>query len=181
MKKVIRLTESDLTKIVKRVIKENEQEEVMQKIESDPKLSSKMDMIVDYFSNLDQKKIDKIENIVNSAENIKGEFTEKKVTKYYDYGQTRPIELTKNQFLKRKLATILPSTIVGAIMGIAMAGGTSADDVIQMALAMATSTGLIGAGLISTVGREKVEVPDEEETQDSVTENYIRRQLRYYR
>ena len=91
MKKVIRLTESDLTKIVKRVIKENEQEEVMQKIESDPKLSSKMDMIVDYFSNLDQKKIDKIENIVNSAENIKGEFTEKKVTKYYDYGQTRPI------------------------------------------------------------------------------------------
>lgn len=56
MKKVIRLTESDLTRIVKRVIKENEEEVLMQKIESDPKLSSKMDMIVDYFSNLDPKK-----------------------------------------------------------------------------------------------------------------------------
>ena len=181
MKKVIRLTESDLTRIVKRVIKENEEEVLMQKIESNPKLSSKMDMVVDYLSNLDPKKIEKIEDIVNGSENMKGEFSERKVTKYYDYDQTRPTELTKNQFLKRKLLTILPSTIVGAIMGIAMAGGTSADDVIQMALGMATSTGLIGAGLISAVGREKVEVPDEEETQDSVTENYIRRQLRYYR
>ena len=154
----------------------------MQKIESDPKLSSKMDMIVDYFSKLPEKKIEKIEDIVNSAENIEGEFTERKVTKYYDYDQDRPTELTKNQFLKRKLATILPSTILGAIMGIVMAGGISADDVVQMALGMATSTGLIGAGLISAVGRKKVEVPDdEEETQDSVTESYIRKQLRYYR
>ena len=32
MKKVIRLTESDLTRIVKRVIKENENEEYLEKI-----------------------------------------------------------------------------------------------------------------------------------------------------
>jgi hypothetical protein len=65
--------------------------------------------------------------------------------------------------------TVLPWSIVGAIMGIAMAGGTNASDVLEMALGMSTSLGAISAGLVSTVSREKVDVPDEDKP---VSESY---------
>ena len=48
MKKVIRLTESELARIVRKTIKEAEQEELMNKIESNPKMSRLFDKIVDY-------------------------------------------------------------------------------------------------------------------------------------
>jgi len=60
-----------------------------------------------------------------------------------------------------------------------MAGGMSADDVLQMALGTASVTGALGAGLISTVGRETVEVPDEEEDMEEkpMAESYRRKKV----
>jgi hypothetical protein len=169
MKKIVRLTESDLYKIVKRTIKEAEQEELMNKIESDPKMSRQFDKIVDYLSNLNPKQQEEVESLISDVEQQQGEFTERKETKYYDYGGDRPEEISKSHFIKRKLMTVLPWSIVGAIMGIAMAGGTNASDVLEMALGMATSLGAISAGLVSTVSREKVDVPDEDKP---VSESY---------
>lgn len=177
MKKVIRLTESDLARIVRRTIKESEQEALMQTIESDPKMSNQFDKIVDYLSGLDPEQQQEIESVISDANQSQGEYTEGKETKYYDYGGDRPQEISKSHFIKRKLMSILPPAIVGAIMGIAMAGGTNAADVLEMALGMAASMGAIGAGLISTVGRKKVDVPDEESDETSVTETYRRKRM----
>jgi hypothetical protein len=181
MKKVIRLKESDLVRIVRRTIKENEQEALMQAIESDSKMSSQFDKIVDYLSGLDPEEQEQIQDVVLGGEEIQGEYTEGKRTVYKDYEPDRgPVEISKSEFVKRKLMSVLPASIVGAIMGIAMAGGMSADDVLQMALGTAAVTGGLGAGLISTVGRETVEVPDEEENdmeEKPMAESYRRKKV----
>jgi len=180
MKKVIRLKESDLVRIVRRTIKENEQEALMQAIESDSKMSSQFDKIVDYLSGLDPEEQEQIQDVVLGGEEIQGEYTEGKRTVYKDYEPDRgPVEISKSEFVKRKLMSVLPASIVGAIMGIAMAGGMSADDVLQMALGTAAVTGGLGAGLISTVGRETVEVPDEEDDMEEkpMAESYRRKKV----
>jgi hypothetical protein len=181
MKKVIRLTESQLVNLIKRTIKEDEQEAMMSTIESDPKLSRQFDKVVNYLSGLDPEQQEQIQDIALGGEEMQGEYTEGRRTVYKDYGPDRgPVEISKSEFIKRKLLSVLPASIVGAIMGIAMAGGMSADDVLQMALGTAAVTGGIGAGLISTVGRETVDVPDEEEMGDEekpMSESYRRKRV----
>ena len=181
MKKVIRLTESQLVNLIKRTIKEDEQEAMMSTIESDPKMSRQFDKIVNYLSGLEPEEQEQIQDVVLGGEEMQGEYTEGKRTVYKDYGPDRgPVEISKSEFVKRKLMSILPASIVGAIMGIAMAGGMSADDVLQMALGTAAVTGSLGAGLISTVGRETVDTPDEEEMGDEekpMSESYRRKKV----
>ena len=182
MKRVIRLTESQLVNLIKRTIKEDEQEAMMSTIESDPKLSNQFDKIVNYLSGLEPEEQEQIQDIaLGGGEEMQGEYTEGKRTVYKDYGPDRgPVEISKSDFVKRKLMSILPASIVGAIMGIAMAGGMSADDVLQMALGTAAVTGSLGAGLISTVGRETVDTPDEEEMGDEekpMSESYRRKKV----
>jgi hypothetical protein len=41
-------------------------------------------------------------------------------------------------------------------MAIPMAGGLGAEDILQMALAMAAGTAVVSGGLISNVSREKI-------------------------
>ena len=181
MKRVIRLTESQLANLIKRTIKEDEQEAMMSTIESDPKLSRQFDKVVNYLSGLDPEEQEQIQDIALGGEEMQGEYTEGKRTVYKDYGPDRgPVEISKSDFVKRKLMSVLPASIVGAIMGIAMAGGMSADDVLQMALGTAAVTGSLGAGLISTVGRETVDTPDEEEMGDEekpMSESYRRKKV----
>jgi hypothetical protein len=179
-KKIVRLTESKLVNLIKRTIKEEEQEAMMSTIESDPKLSRQFNRIVDYLSGLEPEEQEQIQDVALGGEEIQGEYTEGKRTVYKDYEPDRgPVEISKSEFVKRKLMSVLPASIVGAIMGIAMAGGMSADDVLQMALGTASVTGALGAGLISTVGRETVEVPDEEEDMEEkpMAESYRRKKV----
>jgi hypothetical protein len=177
MKKIVRLTESDLTRIVRRTIKENEQKSLMQAIESDSEISGQFEKIVRYLRRLDPEQQQEIEDVVSDVSQSQGEYTEGKETRYYDYGGDRPQEISKSHFIKRKLSTVLPPAIVGAIMGIAMAGGTNAADVLEMALGMAAAGGAIGAGLISTVGRQEVDVPDEESDDTFMSESYNRKKV----
>jgi hypothetical protein len=164
MKKIIRLTESDLARIVKRVIKENEEEWVSQSedMEMDSDFS-KMEMLKqneDFLELVDMFKEDPemAKDIQRALEmNINESY------KYYDYGDNKK-EITRNHFLKRKLITYGIASLVSGILGYTM-GVMSGDDILQAALLMAGMGGAVWGTLASEVGREKVK--DEE---DSINE-----------
>jgi hypothetical protein len=161
MKRIIRLTESDLTRIVKRVIRENEEEWISQSedMEMDSDFS-KMEMLKqneDFLELVDMFKEDPkmAKDIQRALEmNINESY------KYYDYGDNKK-EITRNHFLKRKLITYGLSTLLAGIVGYTM-GTMAGDDILQAALLMAGLGGGVLGTLSSEVGREKIK--DEEES-----------------
>lgn len=156
MKRIIRLTEKDLTRIVRRVIKESEEEWIdqAQDMESDSD-----------FSKMDLESIPEFQELVtffqenpDIAQEIKSAM-ESKVNegyKYYDYSDDRgKKEITRNQYLKRKLMNYGIWGTLGAIVGYMM-GTMAGDEVLQAALLMAGMGGTVGAELSGMVGRERV-------------------------
>jgi hypothetical protein len=75
---------------------------------------------------------------------------------YKDYTDAQPKDISKKEYLRRKLTTMGLGALVGAIMAIPMAGGPGAEDIIQMAIAMAAGSATIAGGLISNVARTKI-------------------------
>lgn len=171
MKKIIRLTESDLARIVKRVIKENEEDWISQSEdlegESDfsqmEKLKSNEDFLelVDFFK----------EN-PEAAEDIKAalEMNVNERYKYYDYGDNKK-EITRNHYLKRKLATYGISALFSGIIGYMM-GTMAGDEILKAALLMAGMGGFTLGSLASEVGREKVK--DDEQINEMEDEDFMR-------
>jgi hypothetical protein len=93
--------------------------------------------------------------------------------KYYDYGDSRgKKEITRNEYLKRKLINYGIFGTLGAIVGYTM-GTMSGDAVLQAALLMAGLGGTVGAELAASSGRERVK--DDED----ISERYIRYKRRY--
>ena len=167
MKKIVRLTESDLTRIVRRVIRENEEEWIDQAkdIEGDSDFSKiKLEDNEDFL-----ELVSFFEENPEIAQEIKrameGTVTER--YKYYDYGDTTKKEITKNEYLKRKLINYGIFGTLGAIVGYTM-GTMSGDAVLQAALLMAGLGGTVGAELAASSGRERVK--DDED----ISERYIR-------
>jgi hypothetical protein len=156
MKKIIRLTESDLTRIVRQIIKENEQDWIDQ--------SQDMDVESD-FSKMELENIEEFQELVSFfeenpdiAQEIKNamERNVSEAYKYYDYSDERgKKEITRNQYLKRKLINYGIWGTLGAIVG-AMMGTMSGEGILQAALLMAGLGGTVGAELSGNVGREKV-------------------------
>ena len=72
-----------------------------------------------------------------------------------DYQDAQPKEIEKGEYWKRKLATVGLYSLIGLVSGIAMAGGTSGQDVLQLALGTAIGGGAIANAAISTVHRRK--------------------------
>jgi hypothetical protein len=156
MKRIIRLTESDLERIVRRIIKENEQDWIDQ--------SQDMDVESD-FSKMELENIEEFQELVSFfeenpdiAQEIKkamnGNVSE--AYKYYDYSDSRgKKEITRNEYLKRKLINYGIWGILGAIVGATM-GTMSGEGILQAALLMAGLGGTVGAELSGNVGREKV-------------------------
>jgi len=158
MKRIVRLTESDLQRIVRRVIKENEEEWVSQSQEMEGESDfSKMDKLE---GNTDfQSLVDFFEENPDIAQDIQnamgGSMNEGQ--KYYDYSDSRgKKEITRNEYLKRKLINYGVWGTLGGIVGYMM-GTMSGDEVLQAALLMAGLGGTIGAELSGQVGRERVE------------------------
>ena len=155
MKRIIRLTETDLTKLIRRIIKENEEEWV--------DMSQDMEAESD-FSKMDLESIPEFQELVtffqenpDIAQEIKSAM-ESNVTeayKFYDYSDTTKKEITRNQYLKRKLINYGIWGILGAIVGYMM-GTMAGDEVLQAALLMAGMGGTVGAELSGQVGRERV-------------------------
>ena len=155
MKRIIRLTETDLTKLIRRIIKENEEDWV--------DMSQDMEVESD-FSKMDLESIPEFQELVtffqenpDIAQEIKSAM-ESNVTeayKFYDYSDTTKKEITRNQYLKRKLMNYGIWGTLGAIVGYMM-GTMAGDEVLQAALLMAGMGGTVGAELSGQVGRERV-------------------------
>lgn len=155
MKRIIRLTETDLTKLIRRIIKENEEDWV--------DMSQDMEVESD-FSKMDLESIPEFQELVtffqenpDIAQEIKSAM-ESNVTeayKFYDYSDTTKKEITRNQYLKRKLMNYGIWGTLGAIVGYTM-GTMAGDEVLQAALLMAGMGGTVGAELSGQVGRERV-------------------------
>ena len=174
MKRIVRLTESDLARIIRRVIRENEEEWIDQAkdIEGDSDFSKmeKLESNEDFL-----ELVSFFEENPEIAQEIKrameGTVTER--YKYYDYGDSRgKKEITRNEYLKRKLINYGIFGTLGAIVGYTM-GTMSGDAVLQAALLMAGLGGTVGAELAASSGRERVK--DDED----ISERYIRYKRRY--
>lgn len=158
MKKTIRLTESELINLVRRIIKEDEDQWVADSKEMEDESDfSKMEKLEnnDDFQDLVtffQENPDVAEEIKNAMEmNVTEAY------KYYDYGDSRgKKEITRNQYLKRKLINYGIFGTLGAIVGYMM-GTMAGDEVLQAALLMAGLGGTVGAELSASSGRERVE------------------------
>jgi hypothetical protein len=173
MKKIIRLTESDLRKIFRLAIKENEEDWISQSqdIEGESDFG-KIEVPRDLASNPNFKKlVSFFKRNPEEAEEMESELDTSlnEDYDYFDYGDTQPEKISREEFWKRKLRLFGLSAAFGAIMGMFMAGGPDADTVIEMALAMAAGTAVVSNTLISTVGREKKKdyYMGDEEDQDS--------------
>jgi hypothetical protein len=172
MKRIVRLTESDLARIVRRVIRENEEEWIDQSMDMESESDFSKIKLEDNEDFLEL--VSFFEENPEIAQEIKrameGTVTER--YKYYDYGDTKKKEITKNEYLKRKLINYGIFGTLGAIVGYTM-GTMSGDDVLQAALLMAGLGGTVGAELASSSGRERVK--DDED----ISERYIRYKRRY--
>ena len=172
MGRIVRLTESDLARIVRRVIRENEEEWIDQSMDMEGESDFSKINLEDNEDFLEL--VSFFEENPEIAQEIKrameGTVTER--YKYYDYGDTTKKEITKNEYLKRKLINYGIFGTLGAIVGYTM-GTMSGDAVLQAALLMAGLGGTVGAELAASSGRERVK--DDED----ISERYIRYKRRY--
>jgi hypothetical protein len=173
MKKIIRLTESDLARIVRRMIRENEEDWISQSqdIEGESDFG-KIEVPRDLASNPNFKKlVSFFKRNPEEAEEMESELDTSlnEDYDYFDYTDAQPEKISREEYWKRKLRLFGLSAAFGAIMGMFMAGGPDADTVIEMALAMAAGTAVVSNTLISTVSREKKKdyYMGDEEDQDS--------------
>ena len=155
MKKILRLNESELVNLVKRIIKEDEDQWVAdsQEIEGESD-----------FSRMDIQQMPEFQKLVRilkrnpeAAMELQSEMGDglNEEYEYLDYQDEQPKEIEKGEYWKRKLQTVGLYSLIGLVSGIAMAGGTSAEDVLQMALGTAIGGGAIANSMISTVHRRK--------------------------
>jgi len=172
MKRIVRLTESDLARIVRRVIRENEEEWIDQSMDMEGESDFSKINLEDNEDFLEL--VSFFEENPEIAQEIKrameGTVTER--YKYYDYGDTKKKEITKNEYLKRKLINYGIFGTLGAIVGYTM-GTMAGEEVLQAALLMAGLGGTVGAELAASSGRERVK--DDED----ISERYIRYKRRY--
>ena len=155
MKKVIRLTENELINLVKRIIKEDEDQWVADSREMEDETDfSKMEI-------QDMPEFQKLVRILKrnpeAAMELQSELGDglNEEYEYMDYQDAQPKEIEKGEYWKRKLATVGLYSLIGLVSGIVMAGGTSAEDVLQLALGTAVGGGAIANSMISTVHRRK--------------------------
>ena len=176
MKKIIRLTESDLRKIFRLAIKENEEDWISQSqdIEGESDFG-KIEVPRDLANNPNFKKlVSFFKRNPEEAEEMESELDTSlnEDYDYFDYTDAQPEKISREDYWKRKLRLFGLSAAFGAIMGMFMAGGPSADTVIEMALAMAAGTAVVSNTLISTVGKEKKKDYHFGKEDEQITEDY---------
>lgn len=181
MKKIITITESDLLRIVKMVIKENEKE--WMDMSQDMEMESDFSLMKLKNNKHFKKLVSFFERHPKIANDIK-KTLEASITEsyeYYDYSVGKK-NITKNQFLKRKLITYGIATTVSAILG-AFLGNMAGEQVIEAALIAAGMGGPLVGALSSEVGREKVDdktsdyetsIDDEEPLSERWSQKYKR-------
>lgn len=160
MKRTIRLTESELINLVRRIIKEDEDQWVADSEEMEYETDfSKMEVPAEIANDRNFRRLVRFfENNPEVAQEVEvkldGGLNEE--YEYKDYTDAQPRDISRKEYLRRKLTTMGLGAVAGAIMAIPMAGGLGAEDIIQMALAMAAGTATVAGGLISNVARTKI-------------------------
>jgi hypothetical protein len=160
MKKTIRLTESELIDLIRSIIKEDEDQWVTDSKEMEDETDfSQMEVPAEIAYNRNFRRLvrffQKNPDVAQEVEaELEGGLNEE--YEYKDYTDAQPKDISRNEYLSRKLTTMGLGAIAGAIMAIPMAGGLGAEDIIQMAIAMAAGTATIAGGLISNVARTKI-------------------------
>jgi hypothetical protein len=135
MKKVIRLTESDLVKLVKRVIKEEEEQQVISQVENNPTASDAAESVEmlspeeqEYLANFIQSNPDGFKKLVQNE--LKSQNGEELTEEDEDYEEEMPKKksfedeygMSRKEFDVRKLIhKIIGYTAVGAGLAIAPA------------------------------------------------------------
>jgi len=157
MKRIIRLTESDLTRIVRRVIKENEDTEMSHKVEKaieNPKVEMKIE---DVYSNLTVEDKEKLQKILDNL-GVDAYSSPKEVHNAIEskVGSNMNGEMTEDESPRNKVANILHSIGAGnlgnwggvpaaiAIGGLLTATGVGAPMALGFAASWGVSTLLIG-------------------------------------
>ena len=160
MKRVIRLTENELINLVKNIIKEDEEQWVADSREMEDETDfSKMEIPQEIANDRHFRRIVRFfENNPELASELEQELEGglNEEYEYNDYTDAQPKRISKKEYWRRKLTTLGLGAVAGALMAIPMAGGLGAEDILQMALAMAAGTAVVSGGLISNVGREKI-------------------------
>jgi acetolactate synthase small subunit len=143
MSKIIRLTESDLTKIVKKVITEQEETKAADKIEKVIETPKVLDRLEDIVSNMSEREKMKLKNTLDDLgidEYSSAKEVHNKIKDISDEEIGGEIEEDENQTPKEKVADILNS--IGA-------GNISAWGGVPAAI-------LIGGALVGTVASPMV-------------------------
>ena len=160
MKKTIRLTESELINLVRRIIKEDEDQWVADSREMEDETDfSQMEVPAEIANDRNFRRLVRFfEKNPDAAQEVETELEGglNEEYEYKDYTDAQPKDISRNEYLRRKLTTMGLGAIAGAIMAIPMAGGLGAEDIIQMAIGMAAGTATIAGGLISNVARTKI-------------------------
>ena len=153
MAKVIKLTESDLTRIVRRVMNEMEDTTsgVEEILDNNPKVSRAFDKLVDILQNNPEIK-DELESMVDNSLNEAHE--------YYDYRDSQPQKISRKSYWMEKLMSIGIPAAVAATIGWAISHTGGGTDMLEMALSAAGMGAGIGATLVSTTARKKVDEPE---------------------
>jgi hypothetical protein len=146
--------------LVKKIIREDEDQWVADSQEMEDETDfSKMEVPAEIAYNRNFRRLvrffEKNPDVAQEVETeLEGGLNEE--YEYKDYTDAQPKDISRNEYLRRKLTTMGLGAIAGAIMAIPMAGGLGAEDIIQMAIGMAAGTATIAGGLISNVARTKI-------------------------
>lgn len=149
MKKIVRLTESNLTRIVLRVMNEMKDRTsgVEEMLDNNPKVSMAFDRLVDILKSNPEIK-DELSSMVSESIN--------EDDNYYDYSGTKGEEISRKSYWKEKLASIGIPAAVAAVIGYAISQAGGGTDILEMALGFASAGAGIGSTLISTTSRTKM-------------------------
>lgn len=152
MKKIIKLTESDLTKIVKRVIRETEEQKIADEVTKTILNNiSKEDLLTLgklYRSMGEEEFKDVAEDVVDSV--VEGETVSESIG-LSKKGITFDTETEKNKIAVAKIITQLASTILAVMTGPMAIGAYRADDFESAMVAGIIASAMVGANLLSRI------------------------------
>lgn len=152
MKKIIRLTESDLTKIVKRVIRENEEQQITDEVTK---------TILDNISKEDLLTLGKLYNSMGEDEfkdvaedvvdSVVGGETVSESIGLSSKGFTYDSKTEKSKLEVAKIITRLSSTILAIMTGSISLGSYRTDDIESAMVAGIIASAMIGANLVTRI------------------------------
>ena len=152
MKKIIRLTESDLTKIVKRVIRENEEQKIADEVTKTILNNiSKEDLLTlgRLYKNMGEDEFkDVAEDVVDSV--VENENVSESIG-LSSKGFTYDSKTEKNKLEVAKIITRLASTILTLMTGSISLGAYRSEDFESSMVAGIIASAMIGANLLTRI------------------------------